>query len=1229
MTVPTLDARTLADLMDHLGELARGELPEWRPPPDGDAGTMLQRAFARLLELALERLNRVPDKNLLAFLDTMEASLLAPAPARVLLTFTLAPGRPPTALPAGVQAATQPSAQRPAVTFETAAPLTVVPSQLVAAHTVDPVADRWRDQLVAAGGAVAQGFTPFTGTFPLAHELLLGTGNLLERGRSIHFELTLGFTISQPHPGDAVRRLLENLVFEYAVAGMPTAVTPDSVVIQEGGPATYTFRLPSADPETIQGPGLDGPAVDRWLRVRPPVPLPLESVATDLRVLPQKVHGDASGLLPDAVLAGGTTAEPSRSFLPFGEVPRVGDALHLGSDEAFAKAGGMVTIHVAADGGTASSDLKLAWEYLGQDGWAELPIAAGSDVNFTASGSGDVVIEALPVVPRRTLNGVESRWIRVRIAAGNYGVVGKNLDPARVRQITLDWDATVTPTVLRRTGEVLTDLTASAAAGEELAAFVTPAALAPDALADAEPTFYLGFDELPAERPVTLQLVAMPRRFSGNLAARPAATTVPAPATSPVTWQYHDGVRWRPLAVVDGSQHLTRTGALTFLAPADLTPLAKFDLVPRYWIRATSARDGPTDPRRLLGVFLNTAPAVQAVTVADEPLGSSSGQPGQVFRLARPPVLTDQQVLVREPEPPSGADRLAIEAEEGPDAIQQRSDPASGRTETWVRWHEVPNFVRSGPSARHYTIDHTSGTVTFGDGSRGAIPPRAADGIRAAYRTGGGLDGNVPTGAVNQLQSALPAVTAVTNPVAADGGAAAETLAGVAARGPQTLRHRDRAITRGDLEWLARQASGTRVARVTCLPNRNRELAFEPGWVTLVVVPQGDDPTPTPSAELVATIEDHLVARAPVGLAQPLPSRINVIGPGYIEVSVVAEVVPWDLSQAEAVAHQVSAALDRFLHPLTGGPRGAGWELGRDVYASEVAQVIEDTPGVSYVRSLRLAPSAVQRRLAFPPAVAPIASLGAPEGSLVATVDFRKTALLAGSVSAATLVEGLVVRGFKEGDRIAHVLDLLVTEVAPDGLADTVAVARAWEDPTGFPPGSTVATLDGRRTRLAAPLQPTPLVWGAPVRIRLEDPDLLAGLAPGARLAVISPYPLTITSVLAETASGTVDVRVEPFDDPEETSAGLRAGRVLATLDNLVRLPLSADAVADPGTASVTTLAFGDFLRQDTVALAPQDDGPAALRAMVDSVMPVTDIVYLDPTTFAYARRHRVRMVGR
>lgn len=97
---PVLDARNSDEIMASLAELSRESLPAWQPPPDGDAGTMLHRGFARLLELALLRLNQVPEKNFLAFLDTMGVSLLPPALAHVPLTFTLAPGSAPTEVPA-------------------------------------------------------------------------------------------------------------------------------------------------------------------------------------------------------------------------------------------------------------------------------------------------------------------------------------------------------------------------------------------------------------------------------------------------------------------------------------------------------------------------------------------------------------------------------------------------------------------------------------------------------------------------------------------------------------------------------------------------------------------------------------------------------------------------------------------------------------------------------------------------------------------------------------------------------------------------------------------------------------------------------------------------------------------------------------------------------------------------------------------------------------------------
>src|SRR6266705_1368822 len=142
---PILDSRTLNDILRQLQHEARNDVPEWEPPPAGDAGTMLQRIFARLLELALQRLNQVPEKNLLAFLDTMGVNLLPPAAATVPLTFSSTPGSPPIFVPKGMQAGTLPRGEQPAVLFETADDFTIIPAQLATGFTMDPRWDRYTD----------------------------------------------------------------------------------------------------------------------------------------------------------------------------------------------------------------------------------------------------------------------------------------------------------------------------------------------------------------------------------------------------------------------------------------------------------------------------------------------------------------------------------------------------------------------------------------------------------------------------------------------------------------------------------------------------------------------------------------------------------------------------------------------------------------------------------------------------------------------------------------------------------------------------------------------------------------------------------------------------------------------------------------------------------------------------------------------------------------------------
>ena len=79
-----------------------------------------------------------------------------------------------------------------------------------------------------------------------------------------------------------------------------------------------------------------------------------------------------------------------------------------------------------------------------------------------------------------------------------------------------------------------------------------------------------------------------------------------------------------------------------------------------------------------------------------------------------------------------------------------------------------------------------------------------------------------------------------------------------------------------------------------------------------------------------------------------------MIGPVYLLIDVTATVAPQDPAQAGTAEQAALLALATFLHPLYGGPGGLGWDLGRGVFASDVAAVLGDVAGVDYVEELKL-----------------------------------------------------------------------------------------------------------------------------------------------------------------------------------------------------------------------------------------------------------------------------------
>lgn len=366
------------------------------------------------------------------------------------------------------------------------------------------------------------------------------------------------------------------------------------------------------------------------------------------------------------------------------------------------------------------------------------------------------------------------------------------------------------------------------------------------------------------------------------------------------------------------------------------------------WTLETEPPSGdPTKlPPTVNDLSTNTGWAYNVRTVENETLGSSDGSRSQTFVAANPPAV-DETVWVDELDALSEDKRRELREAETP--AVETTDGDGSLQAFWVAWSEVPNFLDSDEDDRHYTVDRTAGQIIFGNGTQGRIPPRGEDNVRISYRTGGGPDGNVDVGAVAELKNSLQFVDSVTNPVPGTGGASAESTDRAVSRAPKQLRDRDRAVTEVDYERIAMDGT-RRIARAECIPDMNQEGESDPGWVTLLIVPNAPRTKPFPSTGLKEQVWEAVSDRAPATVVAA--DRLVVRGPSYVEVTVDTDVVAEGRRSVATLEESVTGELEAFLHPLSGGEEKEGWAFGELPAMSDLYALIEGVHGVDHVADL-------------------------------------------------------------------------------------------------------------------------------------------------------------------------------------------------------------------------------------------------------------------------------------
>src|SRR4051794_26927803 len=140
LPAPHLDDRRFQDLVDDAKRMVQQRCPEWTDHNVSDPGVTLIESFAFMVDELLYRLNRVPDRLYVTYLDLLGVALHPATPAVADLTMWLsAPQEEDIVVPEGSEASTLRTEHEESVAFATTRTLVVPPRSLL--HVLTQQAD--------------------------------------------------------------------------------------------------------------------------------------------------------------------------------------------------------------------------------------------------------------------------------------------------------------------------------------------------------------------------------------------------------------------------------------------------------------------------------------------------------------------------------------------------------------------------------------------------------------------------------------------------------------------------------------------------------------------------------------------------------------------------------------------------------------------------------------------------------------------------------------------------------------------------------------------------------------------------------------------------------------------------------------------------------------------------------------------------------------------------------
>ena len=927
------------DIMQSVAAIAEIYTPEWNfSLEDPDIGSALAYIYADMTEDTLRQLERVGHKNRLAFFNSLGATPRSASPAGGFEVFRLvqnAPGGTEVEAHTGMTAEV-PETDGGIVRFETKEDLYVTPAQPICLYLTDGSRDgiyRLSDNLQELSSPVV--LFREKGENLQKHEIYLTHEEILNIRGEACIEIRFYARANQPLQEEMLMALADPEVacFSYWTGETWQEFSQISL-LKDGLSLEKEASLPSFGKMQLGG------TKACVIRCR------VMDIAKTGQISVEKLllGGRGTNLTPQYIYGASAECSP-KEFFPFGERMKLYEEVYFGSDEALTKRGASVSLSFYLDFVQIPSETnpeeapiewkwvmkrsdfrpdpeyditvdEVIWEYYNGTGWSRL---------FPGSEYGDI-FRNLPerqhrqmtmtfVCPRDMtpilVNSCETCYIRARILkmSNLYKIKGKYITPLVGNPMfSYDYREVQTPPQSLRIENNGEQCIFSGTEFEK--ADRSPRLFT--GLAEREKCLYLGFRLPPVGSPLRM-LWVMENTLSEQRGG--------------ICWEYEGNRGFREMNVADLTGHLSRSGSVTFVGREDFRRTSHFGQ-DMYWIRLRD-ESGFYSDRNVNLIY----PVLQSLWMNAVEIRHMEREETERFTLDHYEENYSFKLTF------GNINEILVEVLEG-----------SEEEERWVVWEEVPDLELCPGGNRVCQIDRDAGTVKFGNGSHGRVPPFGrSEGIRVHYRCGGGIRGNVGPGKVNKLNRTVGFVSGISNPMALWGGLDPETPAEAIRRCSARLRHWDRAVTTRDYEELALEASGV-LQKVRCFGGKNDRGEKEAGAVTLVIYPENRQGDKNFFYAVQEDIRKYLEPRMDPGILKR--GQLFITEPKLAEVQVRAEVTVESFHDIFQVRRKGQERIRAFLDPVSGHFDGGGWSIGQFPDAMQLQNILREIPEIKWISKI-------------------------------------------------------------------------------------------------------------------------------------------------------------------------------------------------------------------------------------------------------------------------------------